>query len=419
MAIGLLVTSVVGAAARAQRSDAAEQLVSVVEGDAADEATEAVPVTARRRARDAAVRLELSARSAAVLTAVVVGIAAVLHLARQTGPLLVWGPIAAFICFGLDRPVSAVGTKLALPRWSAVAAVLGVAAGAVVAVLAVAGPSIVDSATSIVSDAPRTISSLEGLPVVGHALQDRDASKKIQEFIASLPDRAGDSHLVERVLHTAGGGLVGSLLTISLLLAALLDVPRLARATSRRVPVTARRQVNGVARAVARAVSRAAAASAFVAALNGTFVMLLALALHIPIAVVLGIWAAGWNFIPQIGGFVGAFPLVALGFGESPTRGAIALVCFVTYQTFENHVLQPVVGARAIRVPPLIGLSVALVGGTLAGFVGALLAGPVVAMAKGALLELRGDPPPRIEDRFDATRTREPRWRVRLTRRTT
>ena len=53
--------------------------------------------------------------------------------------------------------------------------------------------------------------------------------------------------------------------------------------------------------------------------------MLLAIALGIPLAPILGLWAATWNFIPQIGGFVGALPLVALGFGHGPWTGLIAL----------------------------------------------------------------------------------------------
>jgi predicted PurR-regulated permease PerM len=420
-AIGVLVVAGIAAAVRAQPADALGRVTEAIEGrpDGDDDGLSEVRVQAASDGESPRLRLQPSVRTAVVFVVLVIGAAAMLHLAHVMGSLLIWASIAAFICFGLDRPASAVERVLHLPRWGAVTAVLGTTAAVIGLVIGLAGPSIVDSATSIVDDAPRTISSLEGLPVVGPALEDRDASRQIEDFIASIPDRVESSNLVDRVVSTAGDGLVGAVLIVSLLLAALLDVPRLARATSRRVPVVWRRQVNGVSRAVSSAVSRAAAASAFVAALNGTVVMLIALALHIPIAVVLGVWSAGWNFIPQIGGFVGAFPLVALGFGQSPTRGLIALVVFVTYQTFENHVLQPLVGARAIRVPPLIGLSVALVGGALAGFVGALLAGPVLAMAKGAWVELRGEPPPRVEDRFGRRRMREPRAISRWTRRTT
>jgi predicted PurR-regulated permease PerM len=135
--------------------------------------------------------------------------------------------------------------------------------------------------------------------------------------------------------------------------------------------------------------------------LNGTVVMLLAIALGIPLAPILGLWAATWNFIPQIGGFVGAMPLVALGFGQGPWQGLIALVVFVTYQTFENHVIQPLIGSRVVHVPPLVLLIGALLGGTLGGFVGALMAGPILGVGKVALNELRQGDDSRIEDRVD------------------
>ena len=135
--------------------------------------------------------------------------------------------------------------------------------------------------------------------------------------------------------------------------------------------------------------------------LVATVVMLLAIALGIPLAPVLGLWAAAWNFIPQIGGFVGALPLVALGFGQGPWTGIIALVVFVTYQAFENHVIQPLIGSRVVHVPPLVLLIGALFGGALAGFVGALIAGPILGVAKVALTELRHGDGHRIEDRTD------------------
>jgi predicted PurR-regulated permease PerM len=127
--------------------------------------------------------------------------------------------------------------------------------------------------------------------------------------------------------------------------------------------------------------------------------MLLAIALGIPLAPVLGLWAAAWNFIPQIGGFVGALPLVALGFGEGPWPGLIALVVFVTYQTFENHVIQPLIGSRVVHVPPLVLLIGALFAGALAGFVGAIMAGPILGVGKVALNEIRRGESYRIEDR--------------------
>jgi predicted PurR-regulated permease PerM len=62
-------------------------------------------------------------------------------------------------------------------------------------------------------------------------------------------------------------------------------------------------------------------------------------------------------------------------------------------------VIQPVIGSRVVHVPPLVLLVGALIGGTLAGFVGALIAGPVLGVGKVALNEIRRGEENRIEDR--------------------
>jgi len=270
--------------------------------------------------------------------------------------------------------------------------------GLVAAVVVLAGPSITSSASTVAQDAPEAVRSMETLPVVGRLLEKNGAPDKVETFLSSLPDRLRDSGAVERVTHAAGDSAAGAFWTISFMLAILWDGPRLVNAARDRVPVHRRQRFIRLGRAAYTALSNVVAAAAFVAALNGTVVMLLAVALGIPLAPVLGLWAAAWNFIPQIGGFVGGMPLVALGFAQGPSQGVIALVAFVSYQTFENHVIQPVIGSRVVHVSPLVLLIGVLFGGALGGFVGALVAGPILGIAKVAMTELRHDRE-RVEDR--------------------
>ena len=56
---------------------------------------------------------------------------------------------------------------------------------------------------------------------------------------------------------------------------------------------------------------------------------------------------------------------------------------FVVYQLFENHVVQPVVMSRTVRLNPLGVLLVVIAGVELAGMLGALLALPVAGRAQG------------------------------------
>ena len=336
-------------------------------------------------------RLQPSIRTALVVAAVLIGLFAVVRGQQLIASFGLWLVLGTFIAFGVDRPVSFVERRWGWPRVVAIAAVLGAVIVVAGSVIAFSGSALTDAAGTIVDDAPKTVQSLERLPLVGPWLGDNDASGKVEEWITQLPDRVGEGGAVDRVVSTAGDGVVGLLLLGTTMLGVLLDGPRLVRAVARRIPGPRRRKAERLGRSTYQAISNVAAATAFIATLNGAVVMVLALALGIPLAPLLGLWAAAWNVIPQIGGFAAAAPLVVLGFGHSTTAGLIALGVFLTYQTFENHVIQPMVGSKAVDVPPLVLMIGALIGGVLGGFVGAILAGPVLGVAKAAFDELRGD----------------------------
>lgn len=360
---------------------------------------EAAPVIADALPREHLVRVRVSRRTLGSMAVLVVLAWTVVLVARQTSSVLVWVVIGTLIGIGLDRPVAAMCRSWHVPRPAGIALVAGVLVGLAVAVAVLGGPSVTSSAGSIADDAPELVQSLEKLPFLGRLIDGDEASANVEQWVRDLPDRLADSGLVSSVASTAGDVVVGTLWTLGFVLAVLFDGPRLADLVRAQVPVRSRRRAVRLGNAAYRAVSNVAAAAAFVAVLNGTVVMLLALALDIPVAPVLGVWAAAWNFIPQVGGFVGGAPLVALAFTQGVWPGAIALLAFIGYQTFENHVIQPIVGAKAIDLPPLVLLIGALLGGALAGFVGAVVAGPVMGVARATMNELGDGDDYRIEDR--------------------
>jgi putative heme transporter len=190
----------------------------------------------------------------------------------------------------------------------------------------------------------------------------------------------------------------------------LVDGPRLTRAITAKIPVQHRRQSVRLARAGQQAVARYAAGSALVATLNGIMVLTGALLLGVPLAPVLALWALAWNFVPQIGGFMGGTPFVLLAFGEGAAKGVIAFVVFIVYQNIENHLIQPTVIGRSIDLPAWLALVSALVGASIGGLVGAVLAVPLVGAVKVMVAELR-------RDDFPAAVMPVRRRRVRLGRR--
>ncbi|MFA5565510.1 MAG: AI-2E family transporter [Acidimicrobiia bacterium] len=332
-----------------------------------------------------------SPRTMLTSAVLVLGIFSFYRLGQSMESFVIWLAVGGFIAIGVDRPVSAIVRSWKFPRIASIAFVIGLFVAFLATVAIVAGPSVTDSANQVAKEAPEAVASLEDLPIVGKLLADNDVSQKIEDELKQLPDRLSDSSLVERVAASAGDGLIGLFWLVSIVLAILLDGPRLVNAAGSLVPSRSRQRAQELGEAAYTTLSNVAAASAFVAALNGIVVMFIALFLRVPLAPVLGVWSTAWNFIPQIGGFMGGAPLVLLAIAQGPLKGIIALVIFIAYQSFENHVLEPAVGSKAADLPPLIILIGVLIGGSLFGFVGAILAGPVLGVGKVAYLKLRGN----------------------------
>ena len=74
---------------------------------------------------------------------------------------------------------------------------------------------------------------------------------------------------------------------------------------------------------------------------------------------------------------IAAIIVCSIGFLHSPVAGIVLIVFFIVYQQIENHVFQPLVYSRTVRLSPLAILISVLVGAEIAGVLGALAAIPV------------------------------------------
>jgi predicted PurR-regulated permease PerM len=111
-----------------------------------------------------------------------------------------------------------------------------------------------------------------------------------------------------------------------------------------------------------------------IAGVASTIVMLI---LGVPYAVALGLLVAILDLIPLAGATLAAIIVSAVGFIHSIVAGIVLIIFFIVYQQLENHVLQPLVYSRTVRLSPLAILIAVLIGAELAGVLGALGAIPV------------------------------------------
>ena len=107
-----------------------------------------------------------------------------------------------------------------------------------------------------------------------------------------------------------------------------------------------------------------------------------------PLAPLIGLWAGLTNFIPQVGGYLGAVPLLVLALTTGTTKGLIILVVYVMYMQLENRVIQPVIVSKAVNIPPFVAMVSVLIASAAAGVVGAILVTPLIAVAVSLRHEL-------------------------------
>lgn len=332
-------------------------------------------------------------RAAARATAIVVTAVAAIMLVVELAPVPVWLIIGITFAIALDPVVGWITEHTPLGRRVAIGAVIAGVVAAVVALLVFAVPSVNSSVRDLDEQLPRIAADLERLPLIGEQLAERGVAARLQDTVEQLPSRlASDTGPAERTLRSLGDGLVATFWILLITVTALIDGGRARRGLRALVAPDRGEQFDRVTATVATVVARYAVGSLVIAAIAGSAVFTIAVVAGVPLAVLLGLWAALTNFIPQVGGYLGGAPLVLLGFTTGTTRGLVVAVVYIVYMQLENRVIQPLIVSKAIDISPLVAMIVVLVGGAAAGVVGAVLVTPVVAVVAALRRQARPSP---------------------------
>jgi predicted PurR-regulated permease PerM len=101
----------------------------------------------------------------------------------------------------------------------------------------------------------------------------------------------------------------------------------------------------------------------------------------IPLALALGIIAAIFTFIPNIGPLLSAIPAVLLGLIDSPQQALYIAALYVGIQTVESYMITPLIQRKTVSLPPALTLSAQVLLGVIFGGLGVALATPMTAAA--------------------------------------
>jgi predicted PurR-regulated permease PerM len=332
---------------------------------------------------------DLDGRTVVVGFLVVLAVAALFAVATS-GPVTTLLVLAVLLAFALDPVVGRIEASLHMRRGYAVALLMGAVLGVLMIGTIVLGPQTVEQARSFQEDLPRVLDDLGELPLIGDQLVANDVPHKIEQWAAQLPRQlGGETAPLTSAAEVATTTLLAGVGTAILLIALLVDGPRLVRTATLLVPPHRRDAIRRYGVIVGRVIGRYFAGSLVLAGLQGAQVLITGLILGVPLSPLLAVWAAVWNLVPQIGGAIGGVVFVLVAFTQGPTAGVIAAIAFMVYITFSNNVLLPIILGKAVDISPLSTM-VATVGGFfVAGVIGAMLAVPLLGAGKAMYHEVR------------------------------
>jgi predicted PurR-regulated permease PerM len=126
-----------------------------------------------------------------------------------------------------------------------------------------------------------------------------------------------------------------------------------------------------------------------VAAAVGTLTTIALAILHVPYALLIGLWAGLADVVPYVGPFAGGVPAAIVA---GTTRGWGSLlglgIAFFVINQIEGHLLAPRIVSRTVRISPLGVIFSLWIGAQLFGFVGLIVAVPLAGLARLALVSV-------------------------------
>jgi predicted PurR-regulated permease PerM len=309
--------------------------------------------------------------------------------------------VAGFIAIILNPVV------LALERWHiarrgwAVAVVTLLALIIFVALAAAFGYPLVNGLTHLADRLPLYVKKAEqGKGWIGHVARHYHVDTWVQRNAPKLTSFA--KNLAKPALSLGKGAvtLVITMFTVFVLvLLFLLEGPKLRTGFLSLVAPRRAATYTRVAGEVSRSVTGFVLGDLMTSLTAGIVVFATLMVLGVPFPLLWALWVALVDFLPVIGGALAGIPTVLFALGHSLTAGLVTLIVFLVYTQIENHVLNPVVMSRTVKVNPLLVLVSILVGASLGswiggffgGFVAALLAIPIAGATQVVVRELWND----------------------------
>ena len=251
------------------------------------------------------------------------------------------------------------------------------------------GDPLVNSFTHLARTLPAYVRNAEhGKGWIGHFMQRHHIESWFQKNSSKLVTLA--KSLSKPALALGKGAITMLLLSVTMfafVILLLMEATKIREFILSSISPEHAERVRRVGAEISRAALGYVIANVIISGLAGIVVLITLLTLGVPFALLWAIWVALVDFMPEIGGALAGIPTILFAAGHSLTAGIVTFVVFIIYTLIQNHVLNPVIMSKTVKLNPLAVFIAILVGaeigswvdGIFGGFVGVLLAVPIAA----------------------------------------
>ena len=329
--------------------------------------------------------------------AIVVGIYLAGKLAFRMRDILLIILVAGFIAVILNPMVVYVQRRVRRRGW-AVTVVIGWATLVFIGLAVLFGYPLLNGVTHLSARLPSYVQdAADGQGWIGHLVRHFHLQQWVAQNAPKLQTLG--TTLARPALNFGKGAasVLGTMVTIfALTLLLLLEGPKMRSALLDSLSPARADRWSRMAREINQSVTGYVVGDLLTSLIAGVVVFVTLSVLGLPFPLLWALWVALVDFLPMVGGALAGIPTVLFATAHSLTDGIVTAAVFVAYQQLENHVLNPLIMSRTVKVNPLLVLLAVLfgtslgdwVGGVFGGFVAALLSIPCAAALQVVIREI-------------------------------
>ena len=330
-------------------------------------------------------RERVPVRTIAASIGLVLATVVVLFLLVEVRRTLIWLVVAAFFAVALYPVVNWLESRVSWCRRSlatlAVYLLVFLVLGGLVAAFAV---PLAHQSTTFADQLPGLINDAKaGRGPVGSLLQRTNVLQYVEQNQDRIRQMAsGLTTPAAGVLRGVATGIAGAVTIFVLSYLMVLEGPKMTETTLNLLSPQHRDRARRVATDCAKSVTGYISGNLLISVICGVLTYIVLKVMGVPFAGLISLFVAIADLIPLVGATLGAVVATIAGFIHSVPAGIVLIIFFVVYQQLENHLLQPVILSRTVKLNPLTVLVAILVFVELAGVLGALLAIPFAGIVQ-------------------------------------